>query len=72
MIVLHVSEYSIYQGNQSRNYKVPKDAVCSQIESLEWIEDSEAHTISFYQEDILIFEVHVILIPLAIEKLNKT
>jgi predicted kinase len=51
MVVLHVSEYSIYQGNQSRNYKVPKDVVHSQIESLEWIEDSEAHRIAFINQE---------------------
>lgn len=51
MIVLHVSKYSIYQGNQSRDYQVPKDVVHSQIESLEWIEDSEAHRIAFINQE---------------------
>lgn len=51
MVVLHVSEYSIYQGNQSRNYQVPKETVHSQIESLEWIEDTEAHRIAFINQE---------------------
>lgn len=54
MIVLHVSEYSIYQGNQSRKYQVPKEVVHSQIESLEWIEDSEAHRIAFANQEGLL------------------
>lgn len=51
MIVLHVSESSIYQGNQSRNDQVPKEVVYSQMESLEWIEDTEAHRIAFINQE---------------------
>lgn len=51
MIVLHVSEDSIFQGNQSRNHQVSREVLHSQIESLEWIEDSEAHRIAFVNQE---------------------
>lgn len=51
LIVLHISEYAIYQGNQSRNYSVGREVVNSQIQSLEWVEDSEAHRIAFVNQE---------------------
>jgi predicted kinase len=47
LIVLHVPLASLYKGNQSRKDRVPIEVIDSQMNSLEWIENNEAHRIAF-------------------------
>lgn len=54
--ILHIPESSIYQGNECRNYQLSREEVCRQMQSLEWVEDSEAHRMAFiHQEGYLDF-----------------
>lgn len=51
LIILHMPEKSIHQGNQTRDFQVCPQVLHSQIESLEWVEDSEAHRIAFVNHE---------------------
>jgi predicted kinase len=51
LIVLHVPESVIDQGNQSRERSVYQEVLHRQLDSLEWVEDSEAHRLAFVNHE---------------------
>jgi len=54
LVVSHIPESAIYQGNQTRTHQVSKEVVSHQMQSLEWPNDHEVHRIAFInQKDFL-------------------
>ncbi|CDZ80645.1 polynucleotide kinase [Candidatus Rubidus massiliensis] len=50
IVVLHVPESIIYKGNNNREFCINKKVLQSQLESLGWIEDDEAHRVVFVNQ----------------------
>jgi len=51
LVVLHINQSSIYQGNQLRDQQVPQKVLDNQIKMLEWVEDCEAHRVAFFNRE---------------------
>ncbi|MBA3603919.1 MAG: AAA family ATPase [Parachlamydiaceae bacterium] len=51
LIVLHIPESQIFKGNNSRDHQVPKEVIHSQIETLQWVDDAEAHRVAFVNHE---------------------
>ena len=47
LVVMHTPMSDVYSGNQSRTHQVHHDVLHTQMNLLEWVEDSEAHRICF-------------------------
>lgn len=47
LVVFHFSLDEIYRGNQKRLYPVAQEVLDAQIDSLEWVERTEAHRVLF-------------------------
>ena len=47
LVVLHVPQSVIYEGNASRDYQVCRQVLQNQLDLLEWVDDREAHQIAF-------------------------
>lgn len=50
LVVLHVPEKEIYEANQSRTDQVTRSVVTRQFDSLEWVDDTEAHRVAFVNQ----------------------
>jgi predicted kinase len=57
IVVSHIPESLIYASNHSRQHNVSNQVVDTQLKSLEWIEDVEAHRVAYVnRSEILAFK----------------